>query len=121
MENIEDKPLSVEQARNYIHHKDFDKSAKKQIKDMLETPLAPTEANASVSVRALRMGLATLKNEGKEGIFKKLLACRARGATYTQLSLVMKLPEDKIKIVERNAMKCVKERLHAQKIIPVVN
>jgi len=118
--DMENTPLSIEQAGNYIRHKDFHKTSMAKIQALKEKTLSPYEASKSAQNRALRLGLACLPNKDKGLVYRKLLACRVQGATYEDLSLSMKISVVKVKELEKEAMDTIKTILSSRRIMPVV-
>lgn len=111
-------PLSIEQAGNYLDS-DFKKDALKQIGDIKKRPMHLSEM-ATGPERFLRLAIGFLKNEGTEVIYKKILWCRIHGATIQQISKVINEKENVVKLLERDAIKCVKDRIANRKVMPVV-
>ena len=113
---------SISQAQGYIRSKDFHNKAMKKIEDMKNHVSSnPCGASRSAQLRALRTGLACLENKGKEAFYKKLLACRLRGASYIQIGMSMKMEPKKVEYLEKEAMKCLKSKLAARRITPVIS
>ena len=117
MENTE---LSVEQAGNYINHKDFHEASMQKVKDLTEKPKDPRATNPNTQLRLLRTALACLPKKDKGLVYRQLLACRIKGATYEQMSISMKMSVVKVKQIEKEAMDTVKKILMTRKIAPVV-
>ena len=117
---IENTPLSIERARNYLNHKDFHKNTRGKIEKLKDAPLTPTSANPHQQLRALRTALACLPNTEDGMLCRKLLSCKIRGASDEQLSMAMKISVIKVQQLERRAMALVKDTLRSRAITPVV-
>jgi len=120
MADQEKKPMSIEQAGNYIRHKDFKDNALKKVQDIKAAPLTLNEAPPSAKIRLMRTALAYLKNNGEEAIYKKLLACKIKGATNEQIAFALKITPERVKNLEIEAILRVKEKLSALNVAPVV-
>ena len=113
-------PLSIEQAGNYLHHKDFKDAAMAKIEIMKDKPLGVHNSTQSTHNRALRVALACLPKKGVGLVYRQLLTCRIQGASTAEIARGMKMSADRVEELEKQAIDTVKGLLSKRKIIPVV-
>jgi len=111
---------SQEQITNYIHSEDRKKDIRKQVDDIINAPVAYNEMNKSQVHRMLATYISYLGNTGKELIYKKLLKCRIAGAKIEEISKALKITPDKVELLERDAIECVKDKMNTKIITPAI-
>lgn len=118
-EDFGKKPVNLEQAGNFLD-KDFGSLMDKQIAEIRNAPILPGEMDALSQIRFLKIALSFLSDKGKEGFYKRTLLCRVAGATYEQMAKSCKTTPERIKVVEIDAIKCVKDKINTRKVLPFI-
>jgi len=119
---IEKNPLSIEQAHNYLKSKDFKRHSMDKFNNIVGDPILSMKDNQAKTQYTLRSGLSLLKKEGKELVYWQILMLRLKGATYGQISKAIREKVSIVKVLEKDAMRCVKDKIANRKILlPSVN
>jgi len=118
--NPERTKLNIEQGRNYLHSEEFDKNAHTKIDALIDQSKTAETAGPGAQKRLLRMGCAELKQDGIEGIYKRILLCKLHGASDIQIGIAMKIHPEKVRTLEKEAVKCVMDKLGSRRIAPVI-
>ena len=116
---INKKPFeTIDQAQNYIHHPDSKKQMKIDMKNYARRPLELQEMGDGQRNRYMRIAIGFLSQKGTEGIYKKLLTCCMHGATIEVLYKYLNEDIATVEALERDAIKCVKDKISNRKIVP---